>query len=95
MLLWEIPAVFFYTIVVFCVAGLILCSVYVHYSRMRFGTIQKTQSETDKSETIDLENKQAEQIEKVMLNRRVANSINLYFYGLCRYYSILIGKIPS
>lgn len=95
MLLWAIPAVIFYVIVAFGAAGLLLCSVYAHYSRMRFVTIQKARSETDKSETIDSENKRAEQIEKVTLKRVVANSINLYCYGLCRYYSILIGKIPS
>lgn len=94
MLFWAIPAVIFYIIVTLWVAGLLLCSVYAHYSRMRSGNIQKTQSETDKSE-INQGSKRAGQIERVTLKRRLANSINLYCYGLCRYYSILIGKIPS
>lgn len=95
MLFWTIPAVIFYIVVAFLAAGLLLCSVYAHYSKMRSGVMQEAKSETNKSETIDSNNKIAGQIEKVTLMRRVANSLNLYCYGLCRYYSILIGKIPS
>ncbi len=90
MLFYVIPAAIFYIVIAFYIAGLLLCSVYARYSRMRLVTIQKAQSEVDKSKIVDSNNKRT-----VEMKRRVAKSINLYCYGLCRYYSILIGKIPS
>lgn len=95
MVFWIIPAVAAYIAVILWIVGLLLCSAYAHFSKSRSAVTRTEKSESYRSDTINSENKSAEQVVSISAKRKLANSISLYLYGLCRYYSILIGKIPS
>ena len=95
MIFCIILAVAFYMALVLWGIGLLLCSMYAHYSKRRSAVTQRTQSESVRTDTVNSNNKPMRQTAKISLKRRLTKNINLYLYGLCRYYSILIGRIPS
>lgn len=95
MLFWVIPAVVAYMALILWIVGLLLCSMYARYSKRRAVATQPVKSVHDKSDTTNIKNKSAGQVAHNSLKKRLVKSISLYLYGLCRYYSILIGRIPS
>lgn len=92
MFIWIIPAVVFYMAFISWIVGLLLCSVYARYQKRRSSVTQSRKSVCDKPGTAK---KCVALYNLIVLKRKLVTSINLYLYGLCRYYSILIGRIPS
>ncbi len=64
--------------------GALCCLLYSRYSAKKNNTSEKNFYSSSKTSS-----------EKHSPFRRFLRTINSYLYGLCRYYSILIGKIPS
>ncbi|WP_144362950.1 hypothetical protein V6B71_03450 [Mediterraneibacter gnavus] len=96
-LIW-IPIVILYILFFLFAVGLLLCSFYARYSKRR-SSVNIDQSTLNKANRVDMENghmrTESVQAMKRSKIRSVAKAINLYLYGLCRYYSILIGRLPS
>lgn len=72
-----------YIVVVFL--GALLCSLYSRYS-IRCKRVTYLENP---------ENSEGGENNASMLRKRALSQISSYCYGLCRYYSILIGRIPS
>lgn len=69
--------------------GLFFCTVYSRYSKLRLKQKSKPSTDIkDTKETVASTNKHGKY-------RRVLGKVNEYLYGLCRYYTILIGRFPS
>lgn len=97
MLIW-IPVVFFYILFLLFVVGLVLCSFYARCSKRR--SAKNTDQTTKKKAIVVAVRKSHTKTESLQGMKRsrirlIAQTINLYLYGLCRYYSILIGRFPS
>lgn len=95
MFFWIIPTIILYIIFVLWIAGLFMCSLYARFSKRKAAALQKVKSSSAMPAVTSLDNKSDRNITGISMKRRLAKSINLYLYGLCRYYSILIGRIPS
>lgn len=84
--LYIFPILILYFIFYMFLIGFFICTVYSRYSKLRLK--QKSTSSLEVSNN-----------KKVVANnnkyRGVIGKINEYLYGLCRYYTILIGRFPS
>ena len=96
VLIW-VPVVFFYILFLLFVVGLVLCSFYARCSKKR--SAKNTDQTTKKAIAVAVKKSHTKterlQVMKSSRIRLIAQTINLYLYGLCRYYSILIGRFPS
>lgn len=90
-ILLFIPILVFYLIFTLFLMGLFFCSIYSRYARRRSHTAILFSERTK----IDKYPDDAFYSLKYRSARVIINKVDLYLYGLCRYYSILIGRLPS
>ena len=79
-----IPIVLWWIAITTIVLGAFICALYSRYSvKCRNPTVPNTDDVSEKCSNV------------LSTKQKLLQKLNSYCYGLCRYYSILIGKIPS
>lgn len=90
-ILYLFPIIILYIIMTMYLAGLLFVSIYSRYAKKKSKVRENFQSDTEKTMSSDTGKKSR----KVQFIHGMKAKLNLYLYGLCRYYSVLIGRVPS
>lgn len=68
--------------------GLLCCTAYARFEKKR-SVLNSIETNVNKQNSV------ADKVVEENMKSRVKRKAAEYLYGLCRYYSVLIGKIPS